>query len=132
LKILCREARAEAVGKDGFSIFLKKILCRGSGAEAVGKDGFSIFLKKSCAEGPVQRPSTKTVFYFLKNFFAECFWQLRSAKLGTPELGKFFLELPSVVVKSTRQRVLCRRPLSAKRPHFVLTFFLSTLTNIYI
>jgi hypothetical protein len=61
---MCREPRAEAVDKDGFSIFLKKNLCRGSGAEAVGKNGFSIFLKKSCAEGPVQRPSAKTVFYF--------------------------------------------------------------------
>jgi hypothetical protein len=53
---------------------LKKILCRGSGAEAVGKDGFFIFLKKNSAEGPVQRPSAKTVFYFFKKkFFAECF-----------------------------------------------------------
>jgi hypothetical protein len=34
-------------------------------------------------------------FIFLKNFFAEGFWQLLSAKLGTPELGKFFPELPS-------------------------------------
>jgi hypothetical protein len=45
-----------------FLFFLKKILCRGSGAEAVGKDVFSILLKKTCAEGPVQRPSAKMVF----------------------------------------------------------------------
>jgi hypothetical protein len=115
--------------RGGFYLFIfLKILCREPRAEAVDKDGFSIFLKKSCAEGPVQRPSAKTVFYFLKKFFAECFWQLRSAKLGTPELENFFPGLPSIVVKSTRQRLLCRRPLSSKRPHF----FLSTLTNIYI
>jgi hypothetical protein len=34
---------AEAVGKDGFSIFWKIILCRVSMAEAVGKDGFLFF-----------------------------------------------------------------------------------------
>jgi hypothetical protein len=49
--------------------------------------------------------------------------QLRSAKLETPELGNFFPELLSVIAKSTRQRPLCRRPLSAKRPHFVFCFF---------
>jgi hypothetical protein len=48
--------------------------------------------------------------------------QLRSAKLGTPELGKFFPELPSVFARSTRHRSLSRRPRSAKRPHFVLFF----------
>jgi hypothetical protein len=57
--------------------------------------------------------------------------QLRSAKLGTPELGKFFPELPSLIAKSTRQRPLCRRPLSIKRPHFVL-FFSFHIDNIYI
>jgi hypothetical protein len=80
------------------------------------------------------RSRRQRCFYiFLRKFFAEGFWQLLLAKLGTPELEKFFPELPSVVAKSTRQRALCRRPLSAKRPYFVLFIFLiSTLTNIYI
>jgi hypothetical protein len=104
-------------------------------AEAVGKDGFSIFfLKKSCAERPWQRPSAKTIFYFFKtNFFADRPVQLHSAKLATPELGKFFPELPSVIANSTRQRTLCPRPLLAKRPHFIFfPFHINKHIYIYI
>jgi hypothetical protein len=59
--------------------------------------------------------------------------QLRSEKLGTPELCRFFLELSSVIAKCPRQRPLCRRPRSAKRPHFVF-FHIDkhTHTHIYI
>jgi hypothetical protein len=73
-----------------------------------------------------------------EQFFVESPVQLCSAKLGTPELGRFFPELPSVIAKSPRQRPLCRRPLSAKRPHFVLFFgfhidkHTHTHTHIYI
>jgi hypothetical protein len=59
--------------------------------------------------------------------------QLRSAKLATPELGKFFPELPSVIAKSTRQRTLCPRPLLAKRPHFIyFPFHINKHIYIYI
>jgi hypothetical protein len=57
--------------------------------------------------------------------------ELRLTKLGTPELGKFFPELPSVIARSTRQRRLCRRPLSGKRPHFVFFAFHVIYTYIY-
>jgi hypothetical protein len=40
---MCLEPLAEAVGKDGFSIFFEKILCRASLAKAVGKNGFLFF-----------------------------------------------------------------------------------------
>jgi hypothetical protein len=81
--------------------------------KAVGKDGF---------------------LFFKKTFFAERPVQLRSAKLGTPELGKVFPELPRVVARGSRQRSLCRRPLSAKRPHFVLffSFHIDKHTHKYI
>jgi hypothetical protein len=85
-----------------FFYFFEKILCRERGAKAVGKDGFLFFCKNFFAEGPVQ---------------------LRSAKPGTPELGRSFPELPSVIAKSPLLRPLCRRPLSAKRPHFGFIFF---------
>jgi hypothetical protein len=70
------------LAKTVFLFFLKKTLCRASLAKAVGKDGF---------------------LFFKKNFFAERPVQLRSAKLGTPELVKFFPELPSIIAGSTRQ-----------------------------
>jgi hypothetical protein len=57
--------------------------------------------------------------------------QLRSEKLGTPELCRFFLELSSVIAKCPRQRPLCRRPRSAKRPHFVF-FHIDKHTHTYI
>jgi hypothetical protein len=66
LKILYREPRAEAIDKDGFSIFLKKILCRGSGAEAVGKDGFSIFFENIMCRGSVAKAVGKDGFLFFK------------------------------------------------------------------
>jgi hypothetical protein len=80
-----------------FYFFEKKILCREPWAKAVGKDGF---------------------LFFKKNFFVKRPVQLRSAKLG-----RCFPELLSVIAKSPRQRPLCRRPLSAKRPHFGFIFF---------
>jgi hypothetical protein len=66
--------------------------------------------------------------------FAESPVRLRSAKLGTPELGRFFPKLPSVIAKSPRQRPLCRRPLSAKRPHFgfILFFLICMYVYLYI
>jgi hypothetical protein len=51
-----------------FLFFRKKTLCRAPLAKAVSKDSFLFFKKKFFAERPVQ---------------------LRSAKLGTPELGRF-------------------------------------------
>jgi hypothetical protein len=78
---------------------------------------FFYFFRKSCAERTCKGCRQRRFLFFLKKFFAERLVQLRSAKLGTPELGKFFPELPSVIARSTRQRPLCRRPLSAKRPH---------------
>jgi hypothetical protein len=47
---------------------LKKTFAKSSGLLTVGKDVF---------------------YFFKKTFFVERSWQLRSAKLGTPELGKF-------------------------------------------
>jgi hypothetical protein len=94
-----------------FFFFLKKFLCRESLTKAVGKDGF---------------------LFFKKTFFAERLVQLRSAKLGTPELGKFFPELPRVIARSSRQRGLCRRPLSAKSPLYVLFFSFHIDKYIYI
>jgi hypothetical protein len=69
--------------------------------------------------------------FFKKTFFAEYSWQLLSAKLGTPELGNLFPELPRVIAMSTRQRALCRQPLSAKRSVLSFIFLLSTLTNTH-
>jgi hypothetical protein len=57
--------------------------------------------------------------------------QLRSAKLGTPELGKFFPELPSVVAKTLGKGAFADGP-SRQRGHILFNFFLSTLTNTYI
>jgi hypothetical protein len=109
---------------------LKSSLSTASSQGRRQRGGFYFFVEKTRAEGPWQTPSAKMVFYFfekilrraslakavgkdgflffLKKFFAERLVQLRSAKLGTPELGKFFPELLSVIAKSTRQRLLCR------------------------
>jgi hypothetical protein len=90
-----------------FFYFFEKILCRGSGAEAVGKDGFSIFLKKSYAEGPVQRPSAKTVFYFLKKFLCRVLLATMLGKAGNTRARKI---LPRVAERSCQKpsaKVLC-------------------------
>jgi hypothetical protein len=61
-------AYGRAVGKDSFPFFFEKILCQAPLAKTVGKDGF---------------------YFFKKNFLCRAPSQLRSAKLGTPEMGKF-------------------------------------------
>jgi hypothetical protein len=100
---------------------------------------FFYFLKKKpVPRAPGKGRRQRRIFIFLKKtLFAERPVQLRSAKLGTPELGKFFPELSSVFARSARQRTLCQRPLSAKRPHF-FAFHINkhththTHTHIYI
>jgi hypothetical protein len=92
-------------------------------AKAVGKGCFSFFWKESCAESPWQWPSAKTVFYFfLKKFFAERPLQLHSAKLGTPELGKIFPELPSVFARALGKGPFADGP-SRERGHTLFFSF---------
>jgi hypothetical protein len=89
---------------------LKKNLCRGSGAEAVGKDGFSILLKKTCAEGPVQRPSAKMVFYFFKKFLCRVLLATTLGKAGNTGAGKIF---PRVAKCSCQKHLAKGRLLTA-------------------
>jgi hypothetical protein len=76
-------------------------VCRELGAKAVGKDCF---------------------LFFKKTFFAKRHVQLCSAKLGTPELGKFFPELPSVVAKTLDKCPFADGP-SRQRGHILFFFF---------
>jgi hypothetical protein len=49
-----------------------------------------------------------------------------------PSWEKIFPELPSVIAKSTRQRPLCRQPLSAKEATFCFIFSFHIDKYIYI
>jgi hypothetical protein len=102
------------------------------------------------------RPSAKIVFHFFEKILCRGLWPAHrrqrwffifSKKLSLPSApGNYgrqswehpswenlFPELPRVIARSTRQRALCWRPLSAKRSllSFIFNFLLSALTNTH-
>jgi hypothetical protein len=104
---------------------------------------FYFFAKKPVPSAHGKGRRQRRFFIFLKKFLCREPRATTLGKAGTPELGRFFLELPSVIAKIPRQRPLCRRPLSAKRPHFVffafhidkhiyMTISHATIDNTYI
>jgi hypothetical protein len=60
---------------------------------------FLFFQKKIMCGEPLAKAVGKGVFYFFKKILCRGL-----GKAGTPELGKFFPELPSVFARSPRQR----------------------------
>jgi hypothetical protein len=58
---------------------------------------FYFFLENPVPSVPSKGRRQRRFLIFFKKFFAESPVQLHSTKLGTPELGKFFTELPSVI-----------------------------------
>jgi hypothetical protein len=108
----------------GFYSFLENSLLSAPG-KGRRQRLFFYFFKKILCRAPWQRPSAKTDFYFFKKkLFAERPVQLRSAKMGTPELGKFFPELPSVFARSTRHSGFADGPARQRGTFcFIFVFF---------
>jgi hypothetical protein len=116
-EILCADGLTVGSSAKGVYIFLENSVPSAPGTGRRQRVFFSF--KKNCADSPGQ----------LKTFFVERHVQ-RSAKLGTPELRKFFPELPSVVAKTLGKGAFADDP-SRQRGHILFNFFLSTLTNTH-